>query len=67
MRTRVAAVERRLTPICGEARVHKIYVICSPIQAFALRHLRRHESVETCIGLLFVCGLAAVGAAFPMI
>jgi len=47
--------------------VNKIYAICSPIQAFAVRHLRRRESVETCIGLLFVFSLVAVGAALPMI
>ena len=47
--------------------MNKIYAICSPVQAFVLRHFHRRESVETCIGLLFVSALAAVGAALPMI
>jgi len=67
MRARVATLEHRPTPICEEARVNKIYAICSPVQAFALRHFQRRESVETCIGLLFISSLAALGAALPMI
>ena len=47
--------------------MNRIYAICSPIQALALRHFHRKESVETCIGLLFVFSLVAVGAALPMI
>lgn len=47
--------------------MNRIYAICIPVQAFALRHFHRRESVETCIGLLFVTSLVAVGAVLPMI
>jgi hypothetical protein len=67
MRIRVAVLERKSTPICEERTLSKIYTTCSQIQALARRHLHRRESIETCLGLLFVSGLAAVGAALPMI
>ena len=67
MPAKVAGLECKPIPICEGTRVNKIYAICSPVQAFALRHFHRRESVETCIGLVFVSSLVAVGAALPMI
>lgn len=67
MRTKVAMLSDRHTPICEGASVRKLDKICRDLRISARKYFQSRKGFETCVGVCFVSTLVAVGSVLPMI